>query len=96
MARRGNKREKKRDDEILSTRVSFRYRGRLYEAEAFRNGSTTISRDGVWLCNGDWNGRALDTGTNELHADLDASTEILEALEEALAREGVERRSRRG
>ena len=80
MGRRDNKRSKKRDDENLGTLVSTRHRGRLYQAEVLRNGSTTVTRDGVWLCNGDWNGRALDTGLHELHEDPGAAEEILVAL----------------
>jgi len=96
MGRRDNKREKRRDDTILSTLVSHRHHGRLYEAEVLRNGSTTITRDGIWLANADWNGRALDTGLHELHPDTDVSIEILNALAAAIEESDHERRSRRG
>ncbi len=96
MGRRDNKREKKRDDHDLGTRIGYRHRGRLFEADVLRSGSTTITRDGIWLCNADWNGRALDTGLQELHADLDTSIEIQNALSAAIAASEYEKRSRRG
>ena len=64
--------------------VTFRHRGRLYAAQVLPNGSTTITRDGLFLCRADWNGRALYTGDHELHPDLDASNEIQEALAAAI------------
>ncbi len=64
--------------------VEIRHRGRRYGAAALPNGRTEITRDGVWLANADWNGRVLFTGDHELHPDLDASNEILDALADAL------------
>ena len=78
------------------TRVSLRHWGRLYEAAVVPNGSTSITRDGIWICNADWNGRALDSGSHELHADLDASNAILDGLADAILATAHRRRSRRG
>jgi len=96
MGRRDNKRRSRHDDTNLGTRVAYRHHGRLFEADVLRSGSTTITRDGIWLCNADWNGRALDTGLQELHSDLDTSIEIQNALSAAIAASEYEKRSRRG
>ena len=67
-----------------SVTVEIRHQGRLYAAQVSPNGSTTIARDGLWFCNADWNGRALDTGDNKLHADPDTATTIRAALGAAI------------
>lgn len=67
-----------------SVTVEIRHQGRLYAAQVSPNGSTTIARDGLWFCNADWNGRALDTGDHALHPELDTATTIREALGAAI------------
>ena len=76
-------------DDPHAVTVSLRRHGRLYEATAYPNGSASLARDGVWLCNADWNGRALYTGDHELHPDLAESNTILESLATALRERGA-------
>lgn len=65
-------------------RVEVRHAGRLYVAEVAPNGGTSVLRDGAWLCNGDWNGRALDCGLAELSHDQDRALEIGDVLSNAI------------
>ncbi len=67
-----------------ATLATLRHAGRLYAAHVLPSGSTTITRDGLFLCKADWNGRALDPGDHELHADLDTSIAIQNALGAAI------------
>ena len=70
--------------EDASVTVEIRHHGRVYAAEIGLSGRTTLSREGLWLCNADWNGRTLDTGANAVHADPDTSTAILQSLGAAI------------
>ena len=64
--------------------VEIRHHGRAYAAEVGLSGRTTLSREGLWLCNADWNGRMLDTGGANIHADAATSDEILAKLASAV------------
>ena len=71
-------------DDDASLTIEIRYRGRRYGADMLPSGSTSITLDGMWLCNGNWNTRNLDIGLQVLGGDLYESEAIRDALSQAL------------
>ena len=53
-------------------RAEIRHHGRRYGAETYPSGKTWITRDGAWLCNANWNGRALEVGDHDRQHRVEA------------------------
>ena len=71
-------------DDEHAVRVTIRHAGRTYGVITYPSGTSSLDVDGRWICNADWNGRALDTGIHEVHRDRDVSDDILNRLADAL------------